>query len=198
MIAVSCVLIIFLSTVGLFNNCWCWSVYMTRQELAVVPLNTETTYEDRATDTYSAIVAASIGAQVLFFLSVTWHWRHGLGLVHWHEKDRRREWAHESDDKVLWYPKSFLLFWYNEEELEEQEMKRQRRAGAFQSLRRPTLIESTFRRPTGRWSGMSGLHGEPAARVWWFRSGFWNAGHVSPSCMFVCRQSVRYLRSIHL
>jgi hypothetical protein len=138
-IAAGCVTTIFLSTAGIFNSCYCWSVAMTRKEKAVVPLNTDQTYEDRAIDIYSGIVITCIGLQVIFFYAITDFWGGGLRVARWSEEEKRKEWEHESKEIVRWADQSHLLFWYYQDELDTQEEARKRRASVHQLTRQRTF-----------------------------------------------------------
>ncbi|KAH7312928.1 hypothetical protein BKA65DRAFT_573850 [Rhexocercosporidium sp. MPI-PUGE-AT-0058] len=144
-IAGGCLATIFLSTAGIFNSCYCWSVYMTKHEKAVVPLATDETYADRANRVYSGIVLTCIGVQAMFFFAVTLYWSGTLRLVRWNEKDKEQEWAHESDKAVMWTRQSLLLFWYYAEELEKQEETRRGLEEDYQLTRQPTFVESHIR-----------------------------------------------------
>ncbi|RYP61836.1 hypothetical protein DL771_009986 [Monosporascus sp. 5C6A] len=145
-IAVSCGATVFLSTAGIFNGCWCWSIYMTKHEAGVVPINTNQTYEERAVRLYSVIVISCIGLQVLFFLVLAWWWRRGLSLARWHEEDRLREWAQETGYEVQWSPRNFLIFWYYKGELDAEESRRERRATDYEIRREPSYFERSLRR----------------------------------------------------
>jgi len=119
---------------------------MTLRDKAVVPLNTDDAYRVRAVKVYSGIVITCIGIQILFFFAITWYWSGGLRVVRWGEEDKRKEWAHESEETVMWTPQSLLLFWYYKEELEMQENVREGMAAKYQQDRRPTLLEENIRR----------------------------------------------------
>ncbi|RYP89793.1 hypothetical protein DL770_004087 [Monosporascus sp. CRB-9-2] len=145
-IAVSCGVTVFLSTAGIFNNCWCWSIYMTKHEAAVIPMNTNRTYEERAVRLFSVVVISCIGLQVLFFLAIAWWWRRGLSLARWHEADRLREWAQETGYEVQWSPRNRLIFWYYKSELDAEESRRERRATDYEMHREPSYFERSLRR----------------------------------------------------
>lgn len=146
--------VIFLSTAGVFNNCWCWSAYMWHRWIpgdwgreAFVSLNSKKEYLKRADHVYAPVVAACLAAQLLFVLGVVVFWWDGVGVVRWNETRRRREWCHEvvgeeegeeaaapageglgsikSDDG------GYLLFWYSAAELAAQKRARHDRRTAF-------------------------------------------------------------------
>ncbi|RYP49162.1 hypothetical protein DL768_005075 [Monosporascus sp. mg162] len=145
-IAVSCGVTVFLSTAGIFNSCWCWSIYMTKHEAAVIPINTNRTYEERAVRLFSVVVISCIGLQVLFFLALVWWWRRGLSLARWHEADRLREWAQETGYEIKWSPRNRLIFWYYKGELDAEERRRERRARDYEMSREPSYFERSIRR----------------------------------------------------
>ena len=149
-VAAACVVVIFLSTAGMFNSCYCWSVNLTRKNNPVVPLNTDKSYEENAIKIYSGVVITCIGIQVLFVFAIMWYWSGGLRVVRWSEKDKRTEWAHESEETVMWTEKSLLLFWYYKEDLEIEEMAREDDATKYQQCRRPTFIEENIRKSLSR------------------------------------------------
>ncbi|RYP33486.1 hypothetical protein DL767_004764 [Monosporascus sp. MG133] len=144
-IAVSCGVTVFLSTAGIFNSCWCWSMYMTKHEAAVVPMNNRRTYEERAVRLFSVITISCIGLQVLFFLALAWWWRRGLSLARWHEADRVREWAQETGYEVQWSPQNRLIFWYYKGELDAEERRRERMATDYEMRREPSTFERSIR-----------------------------------------------------
>jgi hypothetical protein len=145
-IATTCVAIIFLSTAGVFNNCYCWSAYMTWHDEAVVPLNSDEEYKANAVNIYSGVVVSVVGAQVVFFLAVTGYYWQGLSIARWHEEDKREEWAHESAARVQWTRNSELLFWYYMEDLEDQERSRASEENRVRLTRRESAFESALRR----------------------------------------------------
>lgn len=116
-IGVGSVGMVLLSTVGAFNYCWCWSAYMQRRENAYVPLITESAYKSNAKSTYSVVVAASIGAQLIFFVAIMIVYRSGLRLVRWTEERRREEWTHEMQEPPERTDDTYLLFWYKRNQL---------------------------------------------------------------------------------
>jgi hypothetical protein len=94
--------LVFLSTSGIFNNCACWTDHMWHSilpgdwgRLAFVPLNTDPQYESRADLVYGPVVYACLGAQLAFFALVVFLWWDGISVVRWGETHRRREWRHE-------------------------------------------------------------------------------------------------------
>lgn len=126
-IGIAALLVIFMSTAGIFNSCYCWTKYVSRGEQAYVPLNTDETYNHHALRLYSIIVGVCIGTQIAFYVVFMIWWRHGLSLIVWTEARRRKEWAHEMTDEVRYGRGDYLLFWYRSESLESEEMMRQRR-----------------------------------------------------------------------
>jgi hypothetical protein len=92
LIALSSILIIFLSSCGLFNSCFCWSGFYGYHGRAHVPLNVNSFYELNDRTKYPAIVSACVFAQLLVFVIIAIIWRHGLKLMRWSERARRVEW----------------------------------------------------------------------------------------------------------
>jgi hypothetical protein len=117
---------------------------MTRKSktAAVVPLATNAAYADRAVSVYSPVVITCIGVQVLFFFAIISYWSGGLRLARWSENEKRKEWAHESEESVMWTKSSLLLFWYYQEEPEKGEKVREGREEEWKSMRRPTVLEN--------------------------------------------------------
>ena len=145
--------VVFLSTSGLFNNCWCWSAYMWHRWIpgdwgreAFVPLNTEDEYAVRADVVYGRVVWLALGLQLVFFFGVVGLWWDGVSVVRWNESRRRREWRHEvvgPDDEgaggdIEHDDANYLLFWYSKTELDQQ-----RRA---LRLRRSTFVQQRGQR----------------------------------------------------
>jgi hypothetical protein len=129
----SCLGIVFLSTGGLFNNCWCWTAYMFRGNDAYLPLNTDGVYDDDARNIYSFVIFAAVGAQLIFYIAIMLLWRGAFKLVRWSEKLRRTEWSHEMKDSMECKDDTFLLFWYHKRDLEAEEYGRQQRRATFMS-----------------------------------------------------------------
>jgi hypothetical protein len=90
-IAVPSLLAMFLSAVGLFNFCWCWSGPFQYPGEGRVPLP-ETMYIDNAKSVYPTIVGVTLLLQIIVVIVVAVVWRRGLQLLRWSEKMRRREW----------------------------------------------------------------------------------------------------------
>ena len=70
--------------------------------------------------------------------------------MRWSEKDKRTEWAHESEETVMWTENILLLFWYYKENLEMEEMAHEDDATKYQQSRRPTFIEVNIRMSLSR------------------------------------------------
>ena len=150
-VAAACVVVILVSTAGMFNSCYCWSVEPDAEKQPCRTFyNTDKSYEENAIKIYSGVVITCIGIQVLFVFAIMWYWSGGLRVVRWSEKDKRTEWAHESEETVMWTEKSLLLFWYYKEDLEIEEMAREDDATKYQQCRRPTFIEENIRKSLSR------------------------------------------------
>ncbi|KAI9170841.1 hypothetical protein HJFPF1_00315 [Paramyrothecium foliicola] len=90
---------VFLSTSGIFNNCYCWSAFMWHRYIpgdwgreAYVPLNASDDYEKFAKRIYSPVVFGCLAAQLAFFFFVIFIWWDGINVVRWNEDRCRREW----------------------------------------------------------------------------------------------------------
>ena len=90
-IAIPSVLAMFLSAVGLFNSCWCWSGPFQYPGNGRVPLP-EKVYLANAKSTYPMIVGVGLLLQITLVIVVTVVWRRGLRLLRWSEKMRKGEW----------------------------------------------------------------------------------------------------------
>jgi hypothetical protein len=109
-IAIPSIVVIFLSSCGLFNSCFCWSGFFYYRDKARVPLNSDPFYQHNDRTIYPAVVAICLFFQCAVFLVVTVVWRKGLGIMRWSEQARHHEWEttrreHEgSTDEVLQQP----------------------------------------------------------------------------------------------
>jgi hypothetical protein len=120
--------LIFLSTSGLCNNCWCWAAFPMRGRAgAYVPLNTDELYDEYAHHLYSVVVGTVIGSQLLFYAAILYWWRDGLKIVRWTESRRRGEWKHEMSDVIGFSEGDYLTFWYNTRQLEREQNERKRK-----------------------------------------------------------------------
>lgn len=91
-VAIPSVLIMFLSAVGLFNSCWCWSGPFQYGRKGRVPLP-ETVYLANARSVYPAILGLALLSQVLVVLVIMVIWRRGMKLLRWSERDRKDVWS---------------------------------------------------------------------------------------------------------
>jgi hypothetical protein len=143
--------VVFLSTSGVFNSCWCWSGYMWHRWLpgdwgrqAFVPLNTDEEYTLRASTVYEHVVWASLLAQIAFFFGIVFLWWDGITVVRWNESRKSREWRHEllgpSDTgpggKIEYDQGSYLLFWFSKEEFAAETKNHRRRRSTFTNEQR--------------------------------------------------------------
>lgn len=90
-IAIPSLLAMFLSGVGVFNFCWCWSGPFQYVGKGRVPLP-ETVYLINAKSVYPMIVGVTLLLQIAMVMGVAVMWRRGLWLLRWGEKRRRAEW----------------------------------------------------------------------------------------------------------
>ncbi|KAJ9659495.1 hypothetical protein H2198_003070 [Neophaeococcomyces mojaviensis] len=104
-------LMVIFSTVGLFNNCYCWSAAMTFGAAASVPLVTDQPYEDNGKHIYQFVVMSCMLVHLVFFVTILTWWHKGVKLVRWSEKDRRGEWTYSMGEKLKYTPENHLIFW---------------------------------------------------------------------------------------
>jgi hypothetical protein len=131
-LGLSSIILIFLSTSGLCNNCWCWAAFPMRgRGGAYVPLNTDELYNEYAHHLYSVVVSAVIGSQLLFLAVILYWWRDGLKIVRWTESRRRGEWRHEMTDGIENSQGNFLLFWYDPSQLEREQNERKQKHRSY-------------------------------------------------------------------
>jgi hypothetical protein len=126
--------LVFGSTSGLFNSCWCWGLAnQVAVGIGYVPLASDDEYNKDAQHQYRAIVYTCLAFQVCFFVGLILRWRDSLHLVRWPEKQRRREWTHELGDTVAYTPENKFLFWHRKSQLLVEVDLRRNRAETFQS-----------------------------------------------------------------
>ena len=92
LIGVTSLLMIFLSSSGLFNSCTCSSGYFYHGARAHVPLNADPFYQRKDKTIYPAVVAISLVLQLVVFGLIAWIWWNGLQLMRWSEKARAESW----------------------------------------------------------------------------------------------------------
>jgi hypothetical protein len=86
-IAISSILMIFLSSVGVFNSCRCWSgIYFYGRLRAHVPLNTDGYFEHNNKRLYPILVGVCLGMQLILFIYMVFIGRRGLKVMRWSEK----------------------------------------------------------------------------------------------------------------
>ena len=90
-IAVSSLLIMFLSGVGLFNFCWCWSGPFQYSSTGRVPL-TVTVYLENSKSVYPLIVGVTLLLEIGVFVIAAVVWRRGFSLLRMSDESRRKEW----------------------------------------------------------------------------------------------------------
>ena len=91
-IAIPSIVVIFLSSCGLFNSCFCWSGFFYYRGRAHVPLNTDQFYQNNDRTIYPAVVTICLFFQCAVFFVVTVVWRKGLEIMRWSENARHQEW----------------------------------------------------------------------------------------------------------
>lgn len=91
-IATSSIIVIFLSSSGLFNSCFCWSGIFYYRGSARVPLNINPFYDYKDGTLYPAVVAICLFLQIFTFAVIAISWRNGLRVMRWGEETRHEEW----------------------------------------------------------------------------------------------------------
>jgi hypothetical protein len=103
---------IFLSTAGLFNSCYCWSVTLTLHEMASFPLNTDPGYVARNKGIYPAAVGICLALELGLVWAVVHFWRRGLAVMRWGEGHKRQEWLNTLGNLELRARReNMFLFW---------------------------------------------------------------------------------------
>ncbi|KAH0558595.1 hypothetical protein GP486_004752 [Trichoglossum hirsutum] len=111
LIGLGSIMMVFLSVVGLFNSCFCWSLTLWIGEAAAyVPLNTGPLYNTYKATVYPKVVGIFVGLQLLLVLAVVVLLRHGLVVMRWGEKHKRREWEAMMGEWRL-ERRNLFLFW---------------------------------------------------------------------------------------
>lgn len=95
---------IFLSSAGLFNSCYCFSgVFQYHSESRVV-LDSDPFYERKNKTLYPAVVAICLSLQLAVFAGIVWRWWKGLQVMRWSEGARAEEWrAAGGNDQLAYY-----------------------------------------------------------------------------------------------
>jgi hypothetical protein len=91
-IGITSLLMIFLSSSGLFNSCSCSSGYFYYSARAHVPLNADSFYKRQNRTIYPAVVAISLALELVVFACIAWIWWNGLQLMRWSETARAEVW----------------------------------------------------------------------------------------------------------
>jgi hypothetical protein len=99
-IAISSIIVIFLSSSGLFNSCFCWSGFYYYHGSAHVPLNVNPFYDYKDGTMYPAVVAICLFLQIFTFALIARSWREGLRVMRWGEKTRHKEWERARNVEV--------------------------------------------------------------------------------------------------
>ena len=90
-VAVPSLLVMFLSGVGMFNSCWCWSGPFQYSSIGRVPMP-ETVYLQNAKSVYLTIVGVTLLLEMVVFAVAATIWRRGFRLLRWSEETCREEW----------------------------------------------------------------------------------------------------------
>jgi hypothetical protein len=115
-IGIPSILMVFLSTVGYFNSCYCWSVSLSLRKLAYFPLNTDPGYEEMNKKLYPIVVGVCVGVEIIFVCVVVFCWRRGLAVMRWGETRKQKEWLDvvaegEAEDELQHGTKNMFIFW---------------------------------------------------------------------------------------
>jgi hypothetical protein len=164
-IGLAALALVFLSTSGLFNSCYCWSTYMWHRwipgdwgDKAYVQLTTSDLYDEWARKVYSPVVYGSLGLQVIYFFFVLILWWDGIYVVRWNEHRCRSEWHHEvghGSPRIEYDESNYLVFWYDKHDITQLETIRVRRNSRFVTERRSSRpqvgsdVLRALRRSTG-------------------------------------------------
>jgi hypothetical protein len=92
LVSIPSVLLIFLSSCGLFNSCWCWSGVYSLGARGRVPLNAVPEFSALNKVTYPVLVGVCLVLQLSVFVAMMWSGWVGWGLMRWSEKEKRTEW----------------------------------------------------------------------------------------------------------
>jgi hypothetical protein len=91
-VALSSMVVIFLSSSGVFNSCFCWSGYFYYgRKNAFLPLNSDPFYEKNDRTIYPAIVGVTLILHFCTFGAIAVFGRKGLKLMRWSEMERHEE-----------------------------------------------------------------------------------------------------------
>jgi hypothetical protein len=100
-VCLSTLLLIFLSSAGLFNTCSCATGLFLPHSSALIPLLNEPRQEENRTSRYMVIYLVCLGLQLLFFAVVWGIERKGVGLMRWSEAEKQRIFAGKGRDGEL-------------------------------------------------------------------------------------------------
>ena len=90
-IAIPSIVLIFLSSCGLFNSCWCWSGVYSLHDRAHVPLNVADQFQHNDRTIYPTLVGTCLALQFCVFAGMMWVGRRGLRFMRWSEAERQEE-----------------------------------------------------------------------------------------------------------
>jgi hypothetical protein len=93
LIGITSLLMIFLSSSGLFNSCFCLSGSFYYRGRSHVSLNSDPFYERKNKTIYPAVVAICLFLQLAVFALIAGIWWNGLQVMRWSEKARADDWA---------------------------------------------------------------------------------------------------------
>ncbi|KAL4863801.1 hypothetical protein BDV12DRAFT_177024 [Aspergillus spectabilis] len=92
LIGIPVLLIIILSSCGIFNSCICWSAIFSRKDGAFVVLDDSDERSINAKTYYPGLVAACLGLQMIVLMVMIWTVRHGSALFRRDELQKQQDW----------------------------------------------------------------------------------------------------------
>ena len=103
-----CLVMIFLSSAGLFNTCWCWSERLYYHDQAHVPLNIDGIYVTLEAKNYPMLASVCIVLEGLSFVLMYFGLRKGFKLFRWSEVEITKEFIDQAGASLK--PKRPFLF----------------------------------------------------------------------------------------
>lgn len=92
-VAVLTSLLIFLSSAGLFNTCYCWNFKLSKGKNAHVPLNVTSEFDHLLGKIFPILVALCLFLQLALFILMRVAGRPGFRLMRWPERKKQMEFS---------------------------------------------------------------------------------------------------------
>lgn len=103
-------LIIFLSSSGAFNSCYCFNGSFYYHGRGRIPLNTDFFYMRKNDTVYPAVVAICLSLELVVFAAIAKFWWNGLQTMRWNEKARAEKWeAAQSGTRPMYKHQRFII-----------------------------------------------------------------------------------------